>query len=266
MTFPLWDYYSPRFILSIVQPRNIGFFYDNESSHQAIRVVTGSSGSMGKGKKLLLSWIVNCADGTLVDAKFQAYGGTALIGAADIACELLVHKNYVQARNVNIDQIKKELYGAKQPLIEWEEVTLSLHLIIDAIEAGATKCLDIPLTNRPFNSSLHDPIEEGGLPNWDQLSYNEKFILIQELIQEEIQPYIALDGGGIEVVALNDEKDVIIAYHGACATCPSSTGSTLETIQNILRSRLSYDLRVIPDPSFLQQDVDILTKTEEIVE
>lgn len=249
---PLWNRYSQRFIHSILHPQNIGFFHDNTHSHQEMRVVTGSSGDILEGNRVLFSWIVNSTNGVIVDAKFQAYGETALIGASDIACDLILHKNYARAKNLNVDLIKDLLYETQEPLPKLNELTLYLNLIVDAIEVASTKCLDIPLVEFSSPSLELEEMEGEEHPDWPHLSFNERFTLIQELIREEIQPYIALDGGAIELLAFNNDRDVVIAYHGACATCPAATGSTLDTIQNILRLRLSPNLRVIPDPSFLK--------------
>ena len=70
-------------------------------------------------------------------------------------------------------------------------------------------------------------------------------------MKEEVQPYIELDAGGIEVPELKNGQEVVIAYQGACTTCPSSTGATLNAIQEILRARVHPSLTVKPDLSLL---------------
>ena len=56
-----------------------------------------------------LYWLVDPDDGIIVDARFQAYGQSALIGAAEIACELSVGKNYDQARRIGAELIDKQV-------------------------------------------------------------------------------------------------------------------------------------------------------------
>ena len=70
------------------------------------------------------------------------------------------------------------------------------------------------------------------------------------MIKNEIQPFIALDAGGVEVLEL-DGLEVKIAYEGACVTCPSATGATLSAIQEILRAQVHPGLEVKPDLSYL---------------
>ena len=87
--------------------------------------------------------------------------------------------------------------------------------------------------------------------DWHKLSTEEKLTRIKEVIEEEIQPFVEKEGGGVEVIALEHDREVIIAYHGACAHCPCSTGSTLYGIEQVLRSKLHPELVVKADPSFL---------------
>lgn len=248
----LWDHYTPNFIQSILTPRHLGFLHENEGEedpYQGISVVTGSSGDVNEGNKVLFFWVINTTNGQVIDAKFQAYGETPLIGISDIVCEQILNKRYDRARNLNKDLIKY-IFCDTQPSLA-KDIAFHLKLISEAIEIIIKKCEAILLA--PSHSTTSDEFEEGeGLPGWDLLPSDEKLKLIQDLIRQEIQPYVELDGGGVEVLTFNNDRDVIIAYHGACTTCPASTGATLDAIQSLLRSRLSSTLNVIPDPSCLQ--------------
>lgn len=245
-----WNDYSNNLIERILKPRNLGKFQGNAGALQEMRVVTGEAHA--EGNDMIISMVVDETDGIIADAKFQAFGETALIGAADAACEVLLRKNYDQARRLTADLIDRKLRDFTNIPAFPKEVDAHLNLVLTAIEEAAEKCKDI---------SLKDPSEsppvpaqqmgEEGHPNWHLFSPDEKLSHIKEVIRDEIQPYIELDAGGIEVSAFNDETEVIIAYQGACTTCPSSTGATLDAIQQILRSRLSPVLRVKPDLSLL---------------
>ncbi|NGX50963.1 MAG: hypothetical protein K1060chlam2_00816 [Chlamydiae bacterium] len=250
---PPWNSYSNLLIERILKPRNLGVFKENTGTLQEMRVVTGSADS------ILFSLVVDTTDGIIADAKFQAFGETALIGAADAACEVLLRKTYEQARRLSADLIDRKLRDFKDIPAFPEEAASHLNLILEAIESAAEKCLDIPLTD----PSVAPPVptmstQEGGHPDWHLLSSDEKLDLIKEIIRDEIQPYIELDAGGIEVLSFNDEREIIIAYQGACTTCPSATGATLDAIQSILRSRLSPDLQVKPDLSLLSTSTSAL--------
>ncbi len=245
-----WNNYSYLLTERILKPRNLGRFNENAGSLQEMRVVTGRVEA--QGNILIMSLVVDETDGIVADAKFQAFGEAALIGAADAACEVLLRKNYDQARRLSVDLIDRKLRDFTNIPAFPKEVDAYLNLVLAAIEEAAEKCSDIPLkdpsTSPPVPSQLTG---EGGHPNWHLFSPDEKLDHIKEVIRDEIQPYIELDAGGIEVSALNDETEVVIAYQGACTTCPSSTGATLEAIQQILRSKLSPSLHVKPDLSLL---------------
>jgi NFU1 iron-sulfur cluster scaffold homolog, mitochondrial len=58
---------------------------------------------------------------------------------------------------------------------------------------------------------------------------------INEMLDEEIRPYLQNDGGDLHVLALEGNQ-LSVHYQGACGTCPSSISGTLRGIQNMLRA------------------------------
>ncbi len=67
---------------------------------------------------------------------------------------------------------------------------------------------------------------------------------VQAVLDENILPALAADGGGLEVVGRHD-KQILIRYQGACGTCPSSLTGTLAAIEGILQKEVDPDLVVI---------------------
>ena len=102
-----WNDYSHLLTERILKPRNLGRFNENAGALQEMRVVTGRVEA--QGNILIMSLVVDETDGIVADAKFQAFGETALIGAADAACEVLLRKNYDQARRLSADLIDRKL-------------------------------------------------------------------------------------------------------------------------------------------------------------
>lgn len=246
----MWKSYSNLLKERILTPRNVGTFKENTGAMQEMRVVT-AEGEL-KGNRLKFSIVVDETDGVIADAKFICFGESALIGAADAAAEVLLRKTYDQARRLTADLIDRKVRDFTNIPAFPKEADRFINLVLSVIEEAAEKCTDIPLKD----PSVAPPVPggemgEGGHPNWHLFSPDEKLDHIKEVIRDEIQPYIELDAGGIEVAAFNDEKEIIIAYQGACTSCPSSTGATLDAIQQILRSRLSQTLTVKPDLSLL---------------
>lgn len=245
-----WNDYSNLLIERILKPRNVGSFKENKGALQEMRVVVGRAEK--EGSVVQFSIVVDESDGVIADAKFQAFGESHLVGAADAACEVLLRKTYEQARRLSADLIDRKVRDFTNITAFPKKAAASLNLVLSAIEEGAEKCSDIPLKDPSTAPPVPDEgITEGGHPNWHLFSPQEKLDHIKEVIRDEIQPYIELDAGGIEVAAFNNEREIIIAYQGACTTCPSSTGATLTSIQHILRSKLHPSLEVKPDLSLL---------------
>lgn len=71
----------------------------------------------------------------------------------------------------------------------------------------------------------------------------QKFAAIQEMLDEEVRPYLQGDGGDLYIVGL--EGNVLkVHYQGACGSCPSSISGTLAGIEGMVR-RIDPDLEVI---------------------
>jgi len=86
--------------------------------------------------------------------------------------------------------------------------------------------------------------------NFDEMNLKEKIEAIEKVIQKDILPMLAFDGGMAEVLDVresNGETHVFIRYAGACAACSSAGGATLFAIEETLRRNLNTDkIRVFP--------------------
>jgi NFU1 iron-sulfur cluster scaffold homolog, mitochondrial len=74
------------------------------------------------------------------------------------------------------------------------------------------------------------------------------------VIAQRVMPALNADGGGLQVIGIDEHKVVTIQYQGACGSCPSAIQGTLAAIENLLQSEVDPDLRVVPagmaaDPS-----------------
>ena len=81
--------------------------------------------------------------------------------------------------------------------------------------------------------------------NYEALSAAERAAKIEQVLDEKIRDFLARDGGGLEVVAIEDSK-VTVSYHGACGSCSSSTAGTLHYIQSMLTVSLNREIEVVP--------------------
>jgi NFU1 iron-sulfur cluster scaffold homolog, mitochondrial len=67
---------------------------------------------------------------------------------------------------------------------------------------------------------------------------------INQVLDEKVRPGLAGDGGGLEIIALDDKK-LLIRYQGACGSCPSSIGGTMMAIEYMLKEEVDPDIEVI---------------------
>jgi Fe-S cluster biogenesis protein NfuA len=73
---------------------------------------------------------------------------------------------------------------------------------------------------------------------------DELLIKANQLIDRYVRPALAGDGGGLEVVGIED-KTISVRYQGACGSCPSATAQTLRAIENLLRTQLDPEITLV---------------------
>jgi len=75
-------------------------------------------------------------------------------------------------------------------------------------------------------------------------SDNPVIAQINELLDERIRPYLASDGGWLEILDL-ENKTLKIRYQGACGSCPSSLTGTLMAIENMIKDEIDSEIEVV---------------------
>jgi Fe-S cluster biogenesis protein NfuA len=63
------------------------------------------------------------------------------------------------------------------------------------------------------------------------------------VLDQHVRPALASDGGGLDLVDLKND-DLFVQYHGACGSCSSSVGGTLQFITDSLNNHLAAKLAV----------------------
>jgi len=69
---------------------------------------------------------------------------------------------------------------------------------------------------------------------------------INQIIDEKVRPALANDGGGLEILGV-EENIVTIRYQGACGSCPSAINATLTAIAGLLKRDIDPSLEVVAD-------------------
>ena len=249
--FP-WSRYTKKLNAKIERPRCAGMFTKEQSEERGMFLAVGQGGTIEEGNCICFYWLVDPDDGIIVDARFQVYGQSALIGGAEIACEMVVGKNYDQAKRISAELIDKQVRERADSAAFPKETSPHLNLILEAIDQAADHCTAIPLAVNyvapPAPIDIGEVLE-GGYPGWETLSKGQKIALIEQIIARDIRPYIELDAGGVEVLDLINGHELQIAYQGSCTSCFAATGTTLSYIQQVLRGKVHPSLVVVPDLS-----------------
>ena len=67
---------------------------------------------------------------------------------------------------------------------------------------------------------------------------------IEALLDDRIRPYLAGDGGWLEIIGL-EGKTLQIRYQVACGSCPSSLTGTLMAIENMIRDEIDPEIDIV---------------------
>jgi len=218
-------------------------FSEKDARAKGMRVANGIAEA--GGLRIQMSLLVDEEDGVIADSRVHAFGPTAFEKVADVTSQLLLRKNYMQARRLTADLIEKESKGHPK--------SSHLNLMIDGIDVATECCFDIPIDDVYVAPPEMTGGERTVYPGWEELSDAQKKSVISEVVERDIAPYIELDAGGVEVKKVEDNR-VTIVYSGNCTSCYSATGATLDAIGGILRHKIYPDLMVIPDLAELSSD------------
>lgn len=88
------------------------------------------------------------------------------------------------------------------------------------------------------------PVEEKPVAGTGSAESGEILDKINQVLDENIRPALAGDGGGLEVIGYNDFI-LSVHYQGACGSCPSATAGTLFAIQNLLQRMIDPRIEVV---------------------
>jgi len=141
-------------------------------------------------------------------------------------------------------EFKDRQSASRSPLAEkilgfpWAK---SVFLGQDFITVTKEDWLDWEIITDPLSDMIKEHLNEGGkvlLPKKESLkkeeSDSEDVKKIKELLEKDIQPAVAMDGGYIEFVSYK-EGIVYLSLQGACSGCPSATITLKQGIENRLK-------------------------------
>jgi NFU1 iron-sulfur cluster scaffold homolog, mitochondrial len=162
-----------------------------------------------------------------------SYGTSHSFKDAEQAAENDLAKSIFDVGDVvSVFYMDKMITVEKTDDAEWDEILPALAVPIRAAEGVA-----------PANGNGNAASAVGGAIA-AAAADDPKLREIDALLDERIRPYLASDGGWLEVIELAGAT-LKIRYQGACGSCPSSLTGTLMAIENMIREEIDPDIEVI---------------------
>ena len=90
--------------------------------------------------------------------------------------------------------------------------------------------------------------EKVEVKDFRQMSLIQKHRVLEKVLDEKVRPILLKDGGDLEVVDMKEngaKVEVYIHYLGSCDGCPSGIAGTQMYIEEVLRSELDENIRVV---------------------
>jgi Fe-S cluster biogenesis protein NfuA len=154
--------------------------------------------------------------------------------AADAESNELARSIFLVGDVVSVFYMDKMITVEKTDEAEWDEILPALAVPIRA----AT-----PVASNGNGRSAAAAV--GGAIGAVAASEDDpKLREIEALLDERIRPYLAGDGGWLEIVELADST-LRIRYEGACGSCPSSLTGTLMAIENMIKEEIDPEIEVV---------------------
>jgi Fe-S cluster biogenesis protein NfuA len=151
--------------------------------------------------------------------------------AADAENDNLAKSLFEIGDVLSVFYMDKMITVEKTDEAEWDEILPALAVPIRAAEA-------VKASVNGAAAAVGGAI--GAAANGDDPKLRE----IEAILDERIRPYLAGDGGWLEIVGM-DANTLKIRYEGACGSCPSSLTGTLMAIENMIREEIDPAIDVV---------------------
>jgi len=164
-----------------------------------------------------------------------SHGTSHSFKSAEVGAEDKLAKSIFDVGEVvSVFYMDKMITVEKTDDAEWDEILPDLAVPIRAADAvvssngNGTKAAAAAVGGAIAAAASDDP----------------KLREIEALLDDRIRPYLAGDGGWLEVLELVDNQ-LSIRYEGACGSCPSSLTGTLMAIENMIKEEIDPEITVV---------------------
>lgn len=108
-------------------------------------------------------------------------------------------------------------------MADWKELLRELAVPIREAPAADER-------SQQLTAQMNDAFDPAHLSEEDRARLER----INELLDEQVRPYLQNDGGDLHVLGL-EGNTLTVHYQGACGSCPSSMSGTLAGIEGLVR-------------------------------
>jgi len=215
--------------------RHVGELTEADATARGLTLVETVHGAQQAADHIRLMLLLDAA-GTVVEARYRTLATGAQLALYDLLVERLEGAPLTAATAWTPNRLETELRDdpARVVLELGEGGDQPFYVIRKALERlhGAAPAVE---TAKPTSGAAALP--------WVDVGLFEKVRRIESVLDEHVRPALASDGGGMDLVDLNGDQ-LFVQYHGACGSCSSSVGGTLQFVQDSLNNHLGTQLTV----------------------
>lgn len=234
---------SPRARERLADLRYIGEFGEEEAAARGCRLVIVAHGAEQADDRIHLHWLVD-SSGFIRDARFRSPATGLCLVAYDLMTELCVGITIEQAKVIAPAHVAERLrlvYDQDQVDLPWN-IGAPFPVIVKAVNRArgevAPEADAVAEERQAAEQARQSRAEE-----WEEMGLFERVRRIEAVLDDSVRPMLASDGGGVDLIDLAGDE-LVIQYQGACGSCSSAIGGTLQYLEDALHDGLGVRLRL----------------------
>jgi NifU-like protein len=240
--------YSEKLQQLAKSPKQRGAIFQMEADDKGLALVES------KVQSLKIYVLVDPDSDKVMEARFFTYGGPVFTALAEVFCTR-VHGTVIDTFTlINPESLEMELRDAPdKPSMPLDTPEIeAVRVLIRELIRGYPDKKKVALGAREARNASHyrqhtaEGRSEADL-EWFAIGEVEQIRRIETCLDEKVRQALHLDGGGMEVLGLQNGTRLTIRYSGACNGCGASSGGTLIFIENQLRECVYYNISVEPE-------------------
>jgi NifU-like protein len=229
--------YSERVRARLHDLRFVGELNENDAAAHGLKLVDTAHGAEHATDHIHLTMLVD-QGGMIRDVRYRSLAVGAQLAAFDVMAERCLNRSMQEAATITPAEVEAALRD--QPDVPamplGDDRDHPYYVLVKAYERLHGTASAAPAA--PVNTGS----TSDRLP-WPDVGLFEKVRRIEAVLDQHVRQALASDGGGIDLVDLKGDE-LYVQYHGACGSCSSSIGGTLQFIQDSLNNYLGTTLTV----------------------